>query len=68
MTPSQSPINPEIYFSFFMFTADLQPENTNYTKLLTGHMHALIELGYTRFEVHIATTAIGVNDHEEHAG
>lgn len=68
MTPTQSPINPEIYFSFFMFTADLQPENTNYTKLLTGHMHALIELGYTGFDVHIASKSIGVNYQEEIAG
>lgn len=44
----------EIYFSFFMFTADLRPDDTGYTKTLVAHLKALTEMGYDGFDVHIA--------------
>ncbi len=47
--------NREIYFSFFMFTADLRPHDTNYTKILINHLEALTKMGYTGFDMHIAS-------------
>jgi len=47
----------EIYFSFFMFTADLQPNDRAYTKLIVKHIEALREMGYTGFDLPIAPTA-----------
>jgi sugar phosphate isomerase/epimerase/glyoxylase-like metal-dependent hydrolase (beta-lactamase superfamily II) len=44
----------EIYFSFFMFTADLQPNNQEYRQVLVRHMHKLDEMGYNGFDLHIA--------------
>lgn len=44
----------EIYFSFFMFTADLRPDDTSYTQVLIGHLKALVEMGYDGFDLHIA--------------
>jgi sugar phosphate isomerase/epimerase len=44
----------EIYFSFFMFTADLQPDNSSYTEVLIRHLQALASLGYDGFDLHIA--------------
>lgn len=44
----------EIYFSFFMFTADLKPHDVDYTKILVNHLQALTEMGYTGYDVHIA--------------
>lgn len=44
----------EIYFSFFMFTADLRPDDTRYTHVLIRHLKALTEMGYDGFDVHIA--------------
>lgn len=43
-----------IYFSFFMFTADLKPDDTGYTKILVDHLKALTDMGYDGFDVHIA--------------
>lgn len=45
----------EIYFSFFMFTADLRPRDPAYTRVLIEHMKVLADLGYDGFDVHIAT-------------
>ena len=45
----------EIYFSFFMFTADLRPNDTAYTQVLIKHLEALTEMGYTGFDMHIAS-------------
>ncbi len=45
----------EIYFSFFMFTADLRPDDTRYTRTLIDHLKALTEMGYDGFDVHIAS-------------
>src|SRR5262245_12912539 len=44
----------EIYFSFFMFTADLRPEDTDYTRVLVDHLKALTKMGYDGFDMHIA--------------
>jgi sugar phosphate isomerase/epimerase len=44
----------EIYFSFFMFTADLKPDDTSYTEVLIGHLKALVKMGYDGFDLHIA--------------
>jgi D-psicose/D-tagatose/L-ribulose 3-epimerase len=43
-----------IYFSFFMFTADLRPNDREYTKKIVGHIHALRAFGYTGFDLPIA--------------
>jgi sugar phosphate isomerase/epimerase len=48
------PWKPEIFFSFFMFTADLKPDDTKYTSVLIQHLHALTEMGYVGFDLHIA--------------
>jgi D-psicose/D-tagatose/L-ribulose 3-epimerase len=45
---------PDIYFSFFMFTANLQPDNREYTKTLVGHMRALLDMGHVGFDLPIA--------------
>src|SRR5208337_184706 len=42
---------PDIYFSFFMFTADLQPDDANYTDTIVSHMQALLDLGYDGFDL-----------------
>src|ERR1700731_1361850 len=44
----------DIYFSFFMFTANLRPTDPEYTKLIVSHMKALAELGYNGFDLPIA--------------
>jgi sugar phosphate isomerase/epimerase len=44
----------EIYFSFFMFTVDLRPDDTRYTQTLINHLEALTDMGYDGFDVHIA--------------
>src|SRR6266540_4424791 len=44
----------EIYFSFFMFTADLRPDDARYTQILINHLNALTDMGYDGFDVHIA--------------
>lgn len=43
-----------IYFSFFMFTANLQPDNPQYTKVLIDHIKALTDYGYAGFDLPIA--------------
>ncbi|HET9648627.1 MAG TPA: TIM barrel protein, partial [Microlunatus sp.] len=52
----------EIYFSFFMFTADLRPDDTSYTRILIDHLKALTDMGYDGFDVHIAPQP-GAVDH-----
>ncbi|MFG1608099.1 sugar phosphate isomerase/epimerase family protein [Actinoplanes sp. NPDC049265] len=44
----------EIFFSFFMFTADLRPDDTRYTQTLISHLKALTDMGYDGFDLHIA--------------
>jgi sugar phosphate isomerase/epimerase len=45
----------EVYFSFFMFTVDLRPEDAAYTRTLVDHLNVLTEMGYDGFDVHIAS-------------
>lgn len=44
----------DVYFSFFMFTADLRPLDTQYTRVLIDHLETLTDMGYDGFDVHIA--------------
>jgi D-psicose/D-tagatose/L-ribulose 3-epimerase len=44
----------DIYFSFFMFTADLQPNDPEYTKQIVDHILALRSFGYAGFDLPIA--------------
>jgi sugar phosphate isomerase/epimerase len=56
-------VEPGIFFSFFMFTADLRPDDTNYTQVLVEHLKVLTEMGYDGFDVHIASRPPSV-DHK----
>jgi sugar phosphate isomerase/epimerase len=49
----------ELYFSFFMFTADLRPDDAEYRKTIIRHIRELTELGYAGFDVPIAPPAAG---------
>lgn len=51
----------EIYFSFFMFTVDLRPDDPCYTEVLIKHLKALSEMGYDGFDMHIAPRAANVD-------
>jgi len=55
----------EVYFSFFMFTADLRPDNTRYTRVLINHLKAITDLGYDGFDVHIAAQPANVDHRGE---
>jgi len=44
----------DVFFSFFMFTADLKPQDPDYTETLIRHLKALTDMGYNGFDVHIA--------------
>jgi sugar phosphate isomerase/epimerase len=50
------PRYPDFYFSFFMFTADLQPDDPGYTTRIVDHMRALLEMEYNGFDLPIAPT------------
>ena len=43
----------DVYLSFFMFTANLQPGNPDYAKLIAQHMRELRGLGYKGFDMPI---------------
>lgn len=51
----------DIYFSFFMFTADLRPDDESYSQILVNHCRALKEMGYNGFDVHIAAQPVSVD-------
>ncbi|MEU3340552.1 sugar phosphate isomerase/epimerase family protein [Streptomyces sp. NPDC002144] len=53
----------DVFFSFFMFTADLRPQDTRYTRTLVNHLKALTDMGYDGFDVHIAAQPTTV-DHK----
>lgn len=55
----------EIYFSFFMFTADLRPDDAGYTRVLISHLRALSQMGYDGFDVHIAPPSGAVDFRDE---
>jgi D-psicose/D-tagatose/L-ribulose 3-epimerase len=44
----------DIYFSFFMFTADLKPDDREYTKVIVRHIKELSAFGYNGFDLPIA--------------
>ena len=46
----------DLYFSFFMFTADLRPGDKAAALTTARHVEKLLELGYTGFDVPIAPT------------
>ncbi len=46
----------ELYFSFFMFTVDLRPEDLEYRETIIGHVRELTAMGYRGFDLPIAPT------------
>jgi D-psicose/D-tagatose/L-ribulose 3-epimerase len=48
---------PEVHFSFFMFTHDLQPDNPVYTEVIARHIRELSSYGYDGFDLPIAPTS-----------
>ena len=59
-------MNNEIYLSFFMFTADLQPDNAEYTQTIIRHIRHLTEYGYTGFDLPIVPTMDPESDVEKY--
>lgn len=55
----------KIYFSFFMFTADLRPDNERYTQILINHLIELTKMGYDGFDMHIASAPANVDPQTE---
>lgn len=53
----------DVFFSFFMFTADLRPQDPRYTQVLINHLKALTDMGYDGFDLHIAAQPATV-DHK----
>ncbi len=51
------------YFSFFMFTADLRPQDGSYQREMIRHIRALTALGYSGFDLPIAPGATA--DHSQ---
>jgi sugar phosphate isomerase/epimerase len=49
----------DLYFSFFMFTADLRPDDPEYRETIIRHIRELSALGYAGFDVPIAPPAAG---------
>jgi sugar phosphate isomerase/epimerase len=47
---------PQLYFSLFMFTANLRPDDRDYTKVIVAHMREVLKLGYVGFDLPIAPT------------
>ena len=52
----------DLYFSFFMFTADLRPDDRVYTQTIVAHMRALVAMGYAGFDLPIAPTDASTHD------
>lgn len=59
----------DLYYSFFMFTADLRPDDSAYRRSLIRHLERLTAMGYTGFDVPIAPprTADPAGDVESYA-
>jgi D-psicose/D-tagatose/L-ribulose 3-epimerase len=47
----------EVFFSFFMFTADLRPDDRSYTEVIARHVKELTALGYDGFDLPIPPPA-----------
>ncbi|CCI15392.1 Xylose isomerase-like TIM barrel [Microcystis aeruginosa PCC 9807] len=54
MSTSPSLSQRDIYLSFFMFTTDLKPDNSEYRETVIKHIKELQKFGYTGFEFPIA--------------
>lgn len=52
----------DAYFSFFMFTVDMRPDDPAYREVVIRHMRELTALGYSGFDVPIAPR--DTTDHE----
>jgi len=52
----------DAYFSFFMFTVDLRPDDPEYRQVIIGHLRELSAIGYAGFDVPIAPG--DTTDHE----
>jgi sugar phosphate isomerase/epimerase len=50
-----------IYFSYFMFTVDLRPDDAQYSQVIIKHLKTLTEMGYDGFDLHIASQEPGVD-------
>lgn len=48
---------PDLYLSFFQFSADMKPEDLAYRQIVLKHIKQLVSFGYSGFEFHIAPTA-----------
>ncbi len=59
-----NPTRRDIYLSFFMFTANMNPDDAEYRKIVINHIKELIAFGYTGFEFPIGT-ANPKNYHED---
>lgn len=53
----------DVFFSFFMFTADLRPQDSRYTQILVNHLKTLTDMGYDGYDLHIASQPATV-DHK----
>jgi sugar phosphate isomerase/epimerase len=47
------PADARVYFSFFMFTVDMRPDDVAYGQQLIDHVKALTEIGYAGFDLPI---------------
>lgn len=54
----------DAYFSFFMFTVDLRPDDAEYRRVVIGHIRELSALGYAGFDLPIAPGATTDHDRE----
>jgi sugar phosphate isomerase/epimerase len=52
------------YFSFFMFTADLRPDDPKYRRVAIGHIQELTSIGYRGFDLPIAPGPAGDHGRE----
>jgi D-psicose/D-tagatose/L-ribulose 3-epimerase len=50
------PVSRDIFFSFFMFTANMNPLDSDYTRIVIAHMKELRGQGYAGFDLPIAPT------------
>jgi sugar phosphate isomerase/epimerase len=47
----------DVYFSFFMFTADLRPDDRGYRQVIVQHIKELSSFGYDGFDLPIAPSS-----------
>lgn len=57
VTPEKVQSQRQIFFSLFMFTADLMPNDRDYTAVLVRHIRELRSLGYDGFDLPIPARA-----------